>query len=244
MDFEIKNGYIQKAGYPSLKNISLEGYFTNGNMQNNTTTSVDIRKFHAETEQSSVDISGTLNNLDRIQYKIDSKMDLELSEFKKYIPDTLVQDVRGRILGRLSTKGVLPDSIGNDFVDYVLDRSQLDLTLNGLFLTVDSSLSIDSLSGQLAYDLHHLSARRLLVSLPSYGINITNASFDTRLSGKISDPSKLAVDINSFRVRANNSVFYGSVNVQNLKSPAFNVNSNMRLDLSEIKKNASGHTGK
>jgi len=235
MEVGMKKGYMQKAGYPSIKNISLAGNLTNGKMRNNSTTSIRIRKFHAETNESSVDMSGTLNNLDRIQYKISSDMELELGEFKDYIPDTIIADARGQILARLVTKGVLPDSVGNDFFDYVLDRSQMDLTLNNLFLALDSSLSIDSLSGQLAYDLHHITIRNLHVNVPFYKININNASFDAQLSGKLSEPTKLGIDLKSFQVKSAGSAFYGAAEIQNLEAPEFNITANIRMNLSEMK---------
>lgn len=233
MEFEMKKGFLQIAGYPSLKNISIAGYLTNGIMRNNTTTSVNIRKFHAETDKSSVDMSGILNNLDRIQYKINSDMVIELGEFKKFIPDSMMQDATGQIRAKLSTKGVLPDSIGNDFIDYLLETSQMDLNLNNLFLVLDSTLSLDSLSGKLAYNLHHITLRNLHVNIPLYQININNASFDAQFSGNLSDPSNLGIDIKSYQFRTNSSAFYGSAEIQNLKAPEFNITSNFKLNLSE-----------
>ncbi len=235
MDFAMKKGSVVMAGYPSVKNISLAGYATNGKMRSNKTTSISIKKLHAETDQSSLDMSGILNNLDHVQYKIKSDITIELGEFKDYIPDTIIAGARGQIRARLSTKGILPDSIGSDFVDYALDRSQLDLTLNNLFLTVDSTLSLDSLSGQLAYDLHHITIRNLHVDVPFYKLNINNASFDAQFSGKISEPVKLGIDLKSFQVKSGGSAFYGAAEIQNLEAPEFNITANIRLNLSEMK---------
>jgi len=235
MNVVMKNGYIQMAGYPALKNISFTGYLTNGKMMNNKTTSVTIRKFHAETGKSSVDMSFSLNNLDLKQYKINADIEIDLGEFKEYIPDTVISDAKGQLRARLAAKGVFPDSIGNDFIDYLLETSQLDLTFNNLFLALDPTLSLGSLSGQLVYELHHITARDLHLNIPFYRININNASFDARLSGKLSEPSNLGIDLKSFQVKADSCVFYGSAKIQNLKSPEFNITSNIKLNLSEIK---------
>jgi hypothetical protein len=235
MEFEMKKGFLQIAGYPSLKNISIAGYLTNGIMRNNTTTTVNIRKFHAETDKSSVDMSGILNNLDRIQYKINSDMVIELGEFKEFIPDSMMQDATGQIRAKLSTKGVLPDSVGPDFIDYFLETSQLELNLNNLFLALDSNLSLDALSGKLTYDLNHITARYLHVGVPLYHINIKNASFDAQLSGKLSEPSNLEIDLKSYQFRTDSSAFYGSVKIQNLEAPEFKLTSNFKLNLSETK---------
>ncbi len=235
MQFRMRKGKIQMADYPSLKNIDITGNLTNGEMKNNTTTSVNVTKFHAETDQSSVDMSGTLNNLDRIHYNISTNMVIELGEFKQFIPDSILQDAEGQILVKLATNGVLPDSIGSDFVDYALDRSRLDLTLNNLFLVLDSTLSLDSLSGRLTYDLHHTTARNIHINVPKYRININNTSFDASLSGKVSDPLSLGIDVKSYRIRTDSSIFYGSVKIQNSEAPEFDLASNIRLNLKEIK---------
>ena len=234
MDVAMKNGYIQIVGYPSLENISFSGYLTNGKMRNNKTTSVTIRKFHAETRKSSVDISFSLKNLDRKQYKINSSIEIDLGEFKEYIPDTIISDAKGQLRARLAAKGVFPDSVGNDFIDYLLKTSQLNLTFNNLFLALDSTLSLDSLSGQLAYDLHHITARDLHLNIPFHRININNTSFDAQMSGKLSEPSNLGIDLKSFQVRTDSCVFYGSAKIQNLKAPEFNITSNIKLNLREI----------
>jgi hypothetical protein len=235
MEFTMKKGSIVMTGYPPVKNISLAGSATNGKMRNNKTTSVSIKEFHAETGRSSIDISGKLNNLDRIQYNFNSDLVIDLGEFKELIPDSIMQDARGQILARLITKGVVPDSVGNDFVDYVLDRSRLDVTLNNLYLRLDSSLFLDSLSGELTYDLHHVTVSDLHVNVPLYKVNINNTSFDARLSGKVSEPSNLGIGLNSFQVRTGSSAFYGSATIRNLEAPEFNITGNIRLNLGEIK---------
>jgi hypothetical protein len=235
MDVAMKNGYIQIAGYPYLKNISFIGYLTNGKMMNNKTTSINIRTFHAETVNSSFDMSFSLKDLDRKQYKISAGIETDLNEFREYIPDTVIYDAKGQLLAHIDAKGVFPDSIGSDFIDYLLESSQLDLEFNNLSLTFSPDFSFDSLSGQLVYDLHHITARDLHLYIPSNRINIKNASFDARLSGKISDLSNLGIDLKSFQAKTDSSVFYGSAKVRNLKAPVFNIAGNVKLNLKEIK---------
>jgi len=92
---------------PILENISFAGYLTNGKMRNNKTTSVTVSKLHAETRMSSVDMSFSLENPDRIQYKIRAGIETDLSEFRDYIPDTVISDAKGQLSARIDTKGVL-----------------------------------------------------------------------------------------------------------------------------------------
>ncbi len=235
MDVSMKNGYIQMADYPSLRNISFTGHLTNGKMMNNKTTSITISNLHAEAGKSSIDMSFSLENLDRKQYRISSGFEIDLDELSEYIPDTIIYDVKGRLRARLDAKGVFPDSVGKDFIDYLLETSQLDLAFTNLSLAFSPSMSIDSINGQLAYDLHHITARGLQLNIPSYRININNASFDARLSGKLSEQSNLGIDLKSFQARTDSSVLYGSAKIRNLKAPVFSINSNIKLNLGEIK---------
>ncbi len=235
MNFALKKGYVQVAGYPSVKNISVTGDFTNGEKKSNKTTAINIRKFHAETNHSSLDISGILNNLDRIHYQINSGLLIDLAEFKKFIPDSLMQDVRGIIFAKVITKGVVPDSIGDDFIDYVLNRTQADMTLNNLYLKLDSALSINSLSGRLGYDLNHITIRNLKMNVPLYKVNITNVSLDAQFSGKLSDPLKMGIDLKSFQLKTDSCMLYCSAKIQNFEAPEFDFKGNIRLNLNEIK---------
>ncbi|UCH13370.1 MAG: AsmA family protein [Bacteroidales bacterium] len=234
MNVTMNNGYLQMTGYPYLENMSFTGYLTNGKLMNSKTTRISIRNFHGETGSSSVDMSFSLNNLDRKQYKINSGFEIDLGEFKKYIPDTVIYNAKGRLRGRLDTKGAFPDSLGSDFIDYLLETSQLDLALTDLSLAINPSFSIDSLSGLVTYDLHHITARDLRMNIPSLPININNASFDTRLSGKLSEPSNLGIDFKSFQAKTDSCAFYGTAKINNLKAPRFNITGNIKLNLNEI----------
>jgi hypothetical protein len=234
MEIEMKNGTMQNVGYPSLKNISFAGTLTNGKLRNNKTTSATFRKFHAETGQSKVDMTFSLNNLDRLHYKVNSDIEIDLVDFKEYIPDSIVSDAKGQIIARIATKGVLPDTVGNDFIDYVLETSQLELNANNLFIALDSTLSLDSLSGHLAYELNHVTARDFKVNIPTYKMHIKSTSFDAILSGKPSQPASFGIDLKSYQIRTDSCAVYGSAKVQNLNAPEYNITSSIKLNLNEV----------
>jgi hypothetical protein len=234
MDFKMDNGTIHKVGYPDLKNISFDGSFTNGKMKSNKTTDVDLKNFHIETEMSKVNMSFSLKNLDRIQYRLNSYIEADLSEFNDYIPDTIISDMKGQIKVKFDTKGILPDSIKNDFIDYLLETSMADITFNNLFIAVDSTLSLDSLSGHLAYELNHITARDFRANVPIYKIHINNTSFDAELTGKPSRLASFGIELKSYQVRTDSCAVYGSAKIQNLNAPEYYITSNIRLNLSEL----------
>jgi len=234
MEFGMENGIFQEAGYPILKNISFKGYLTNGKLHNNKTTSVDFSKFHAETDKSRVDTKFSIKNLDHIQYSMNSDIEADLTDFKNFIPDSVLHEAKGQIGFKFATNGVLPDSVKYDFMDYVLKTSQMELTLKNLYLAVNSSLSLDSLSGHLKYESNHLTAQDLKVKIPSYKINVRKADLDVYLSGKPSQIATLGIDLKSFMLKTDKSTFAGVAKIKNIKAPEFNMTSNIKLDLNEI----------
>jgi len=235
INVKLKDGTLQSNSYPSLNNISFSGYLTNGKLRNNKTTSASFSKFHAETGKSSIDMSFNLNNLNRIHYKINSDIDIDLADFKKLIPDTVISDAKGHIRATLATKGILPDTIGNGFIDYVLQTSTLNMALNNLYLTFDSTLSLNSLSGNFAYKLNRITADNINVNIPNYKVNIINTSFDAILSGKPSQPSTFGIDLKSFLVNTDSCSASGSLKIKGLKFPEYTISSNIRLNMDEVK---------
>jgi hypothetical protein len=233
MQFSLKNGTIQYADYPFFKNISFDGSFTNGKERSDQTTAIDLQKFHAETEQSTVDLSLSLKDLKKIQYKINTDIKIDLREFKNLLPASVVSDARGKIQTKFSTNGILPDSIRADFVDYLLETSQLEMNFDKV-ACLTSGIPVDSLSGHFSYDLNHFFVRDLRVHLPSYKLDVRSASFDGQFSGALSKPSSIGIDLKSFQIKTEKSVFYGSANIQKLSAPEFNLTSTLRLNLNEI----------
>ncbi|MBN1597838.1 MAG: AsmA family protein [Bacteroidales bacterium] len=233
-DITINNGLVKYADYPALRNISLNVHGTNGKEKNNKTTSIIVRKFHAETERSNLDISASIRNLDRIQYNITSDININLGDFTEFIPDTVLLEAKGRLRAIFKSKGIIPDCLGRDFTDYLLDRSQLDLTLNNVFIELDSTLTFNSISGQITYDLHNIIARDFQLILPKYKMNVNNMSFDAQLSGKISEPAEMGIDMKSYQIKTDSCAVYGSLNMKNLKIPEYSLMSNMKINLGEI----------
>ncbi|MCG8701878.1 MAG: AsmA family protein, partial [Bacteroidales bacterium] len=202
--------------------------------RNNQSSVLSIEQFHAETNMSEIDASGKVRNFDKIQYSLGTSLEVETSEFQSYIPDSALQSIDGKIGISLKTKGSLPDSINVKYADYLLKNSELDLDLKGINIQLDSSLAIDSLRGKLTYDLHHVTAQDIALQIPLYDLNITNTSFDTKISGKVSSPSSLGIQTKSFRIETGNSKFYGDIDLQNLETPNYQLNSTLQINLEDF----------
>ena len=104
MNVAMVNGNLNTSDYPMLKNINFIGYITNGILNNNQTTSLDFKTFHFETDQSKFDIEFSVQDIDHPKYNVKTNLEIVLSEFKDFIPDSTAQNVSGRINASLSTK--------------------------------------------------------------------------------------------------------------------------------------------
>ncbi|TAJ14756.1 AsmA family protein [Marinilabiliaceae bacterium JC017] len=235
VSFAMKNGAVVTAQYPKVKNISFGGQMTNGDLRNNKTTSIVFDKFHFETEQSKGDVSFSVRDIDQLKYDVTTNLQLNLEEFETFIPDTVVQNVNGQINASLSTKGVLPDSIGDDFIDYLLNTSRATIDLSDLNVKMDSALSIDSLSGQLVYLPGQIQVNNVKAEVPAYHVNIKNTSMDALWSGSVTQLQTMGVDVKAFHLETDSCLFTGSGMVQDLERPGYRMNGKAKLCLDEIK---------
>ncbi len=235
LNLTMQEGEVQTTEYPELKNISFNLNATNGNGQNEETTEIDIERFHFETENSKGDINLSFENLNHPEYDIKSDLNLNISDFRLLIPDSLIQDISGNIKAQLTTRGVLPDSINSDFFEYLLQTTRAKVTLSDFNVTMDSLPPVKSFSGTFNYHPGQLNASMLNVSIPDYHVNIKNSSFNTLLSGKLTRPEATVIDIKSFIFNTDSSCFTGSAFIQNLKTPSYKLNIEIKLNLSEIR---------
>ncbi len=235
LDLAMLNGNLNTTDYPMLKNINFIGHITNGILNNNQTTSLDFKTFHFETDQSKFDIEFSLQDIDHPKYNVKTNLEIVLSEFKDFIPDSVAQNVSGRINASLSTKGQLPDSISSDFIDYLMETSRADIDIRNLNADLDSSLSIKSFSGQVAYKPKSIALSNLYASIPSYKVNIKNSSLKASIVGKLSQPNSMAINFSTIRFIANGIELNGKAKVRDLENPQYDLNTILKLDLEQVK---------
>ncbi len=235
LNIGMTGGNIVTYEYPALKNISFNGDITNGILRNNKTTQIDFSSLRFETAKSKFNFSFSVLDLDNIKYKLKTNMNINVAEFSSFIPDSTVQYVDGNISASLSTSGQLPDSINDDFTDYVLARTRLNVKLSNFNIDVDSSLSIKGLSAQMAYKPNNFKLSNFNVSVPAYKVNLNNTSMDVGFTGSIQNTAAMNIDLRSYHIELDSSVISGSAKIQNLDNPTYDFNSNIKLNLAEIK---------
>ena len=235
LTINFQNGSVATNNYPKLKNISFSGKITNGILRNNRSTQVDFSSFRFETEQSKFDVAFSVLDLDHPKYDIKTDMEINISEFADFIPDSLIQYIDGNIKASFSTKGELPDSIGDDFIDYVMANSRANIKLVNFNVDLDSSLSVKNFSSKLAYKPNSFKVSDLNISIPAYKIRLKNTSFDANLKGSINNTSEMILDLKSYHIETDSSEFNGSAWVTNFDNPSYKFTSNIKLNLDEVK---------
>jgi hypothetical protein len=235
LNIEMKKGSVEIQDYPALKNMAFKGTLTNGLMQNNKTTQVDFKAFHAETEQSKFDVAFKIVDIDHPTYEVKTDMEITVQEFKDFIPDSLLKSIEGVVSASIYTKGQLPDSIGDDFVDYIAANSSATITFKNFNINLDDTLIINSFSAGLIYAPNLFKINNLSVSVPAYKVHLKNTSLDTKILGKLSNPKSLDLDIKKLHIETNKSKFDFAGRVKNPENPEYKVQTHFSLNLEEVK---------
>lgn len=232
--FNLSEGYFQYQDYPSMNHISLKGKATNGKQQNNATTSIDIDLLKFQTANSKVNLTGKLKNLNRPNYSLNSTIDLDLNEIAAFIPDTLLQSLEGRVNAVISTKGVLPDSISDEYIHSVLANTKVSLQLLDVNASVDSSLVVNQINAQIKYQPNKITINQLNANIPLYNLNLKNVN--AGLIGDISKPDSLDIRFNNLLASIQNSNIELSGTIKNPMAPDYSISGQVNLNLEEIQK--------
>ena len=235
LSIELQNGNIVTADYPELKNISFSGKLTNGILRNNQSSQVDFSSLHFETKQSKFNIAFSVIDIDNPKYDITTDMEINIADFSDFIPDSLIQNINGNVKAKLSTKGELPDSIDDNFVDYIMANTQTNISLANLNIVVDSSLSIKNLSSKFSYNANNFNVRNLNIVIPAYNLTLKNTSLNADFDGSINNTSEMSLNLKSYHIETKQSEINGNAQIKNLDNPNYKLASNIKLNLDEVK---------
>jgi len=144
--------------------------------------------------------------------------------------------LNGKVKVKLSTSGVMPDSATDAFINDALAHSVADVTLADVDALSGSLPGIRALSGRIVYKPGSIKVNELNVLVPKYNANVRNSSFTALLSGVLTDPSKTAVDIQSFLILTDSCRLEGRASISNLTAPGFSVDANVDLNLKELER--------
>ncbi len=233
--FNLKNGQLAIDELPEVKSAQLAGSYTNGEEQNNATTKLLIDTLYLASGGSWVNVNGQVTNLDRIKYTFQSDVLLNLSDVKPFVPDSLVNRLKGQVRMQMATNGVMPDSFNVAFADYLLARTNCQLNLNNVAIEMDSLVNLSNLSGQLSYQPNSLKVDSLKLQLPDYHLKLANVNLLARYSGELTNIPSLGLSIEGLDVHTAKSHVKGQLSFSNPERPAYAIDADAAIDLAEMK---------
>ncbi len=236
IDFEINlnKGFIKSKDYTTVKRLDFEGKISNGSQRNNKTASASFKTFHAETETSTADLTFSIVNLEKPIYNIQSKLKINIEEFRDFIPDSIIQNISGDLIAEISTNGQMPDSIDDNFINHIIRNTSAKADFSNLQIEIDS-LHINDLSGSLNYTPKQLAVANLNVKIPEWELQLMNSSIKTEFTGEVTKPQELVIHLKSFYTESPQGSFWGSAKIVNPEHPEFIADAGAKINLAELK---------
>jgi len=231
----LHNGNVAMADYPTVNDIYLSAFYTNGNLRNNETTQLTLDTLAFASRKSKGLFSGSITNLDHIKYKVNSELNLNLAELLNHMPDSILEELSGEVNLQYSTHGQLPDKFDDAFTDYLLERSKVQVQLKQVGAKLDSSLHLSDWNGVLTYANKAFNLKKLNGHIPNYPLSITNGTIKGKFRGSISKLSSLKIDLSEFDVATLSSRISGSMKLSNPEHPNYSITTTALIDLAEFK---------
>lgn len=236
--YDLANASAQYDEYPLANNINLSGTATNGKKKNNQTTAINLKLFEADFSGNHIQLAGQFSNLNRLNYSIQSSLDLNLTQSKALIPNEDIKKLNGMVSAVISTKGTLPDSINNKFIESAIQNTKLSLDLANVDVLMDSVPEIRKLNAKLKFSDNHLSLSGLDIYIPEYEEHLINTSAEVSFKGQYTNPESLDIKVPHFNISTTENNIKGSASVCDLKEVTYNITSALDLKLAKLKKYA------
>ena len=233
-NFSFSQGALKTSEYPEIKQMAFKGSATNGHLQNNSTTSLNLESFTAQTAQSEFQLQAKVLNIDQPIYQLHSKGTVNLEEFQSFIPEEDVKSINGQVKWEVGTKGELPSEIGDDFTDYAMARTWANISLNDINVNVDDTMQVENLSADFTYRPEQLTLQHMETKLPGYELQIQNTSADLHFTGSVNDVDNMAVDLKQFHLEFDQSSLDLQASLSNLTDPDYQFDGELRLNLADL----------
>jgi hypothetical protein len=136
-----------------LKNLDVEGTFSNGLYNNRQTSVFQLLKFNGKFESGIFSLQGKL--VDLLKPKIDVKgvIDFELNEFIKFLQIDTFEIFDGLVGGTFACKGNLPRAEHIRFSDFQCDSLTGNFSLKNVNVKLkDSNYKLNALNGLISVD--------------------------------------------------------------------------------------------
>lgn len=234
LDFVFTNGGVKYGDYPAIRGLELQLFATNGSLNANSTTAVDLKQLSFDFGGNLVQLSGKFSNLDRLRYVIQSKMKLNLATLKPLLPPGTLADLGGSLNAQFSTNGTLPDSIDDQFIEKALHASRLNLQMSKIKVSMDSVITAQGISGTFSYNKKAIALQDFVIDLPEYDVSLDQSSIEASWKGNVMKPESLSIDIPTFYLSASGQTIKGKAKVVNPMKPTFELDTEIGLVLADL----------
>ncbi len=236
LNLQLQNGAFSTTKYPEIKHLSFSVAAGNGALRNNASTYINVKKLNLATAGSNLAFNSKVTNLDRLVYHFRGKGDVFIDEFKDFIPEETLKSISGRLAFELSTAGEMPTEIGDNFADYLMERTDLNLAVQELNCELDDTLSIEHFSAELAYSKNRLHVEHLAVDVPTYDVELRNSAVDVTINGSMNDMDNMACVINKLHLEWGGNSLNLQASVSNMTKPDYILAAKTSLDLADLQK--------
>ncbi|MCU4162971.1 AsmA family protein [Carboxylicivirga caseinilyticus] len=224
---------LSALDYPSIKDLTTEISFTNGNQRSMASSELEIKKLQVKTNQSSVNLTARVINFDHPVYSFQTQANILLDEFNHLVPQDLKTNIGGRVNAALTNSGSLPDSVTMSYINESLNRSTLNLTMTNLFVEMDSVINLQNMNGSASYHNQTFQFEDISCQLPDYKMDIAPSSLKGKYIGSIDNIDQLAVDLESFDLNANKSSLSGNAYFKNGQKPYYQTKTEAEINLKD-----------
>ncbi|PLX04077.1 MAG: hypothetical protein C0595_04700 [Marinilabiliales bacterium] len=235
----LKDIGVKTTNYPQIESLNLIAKLSNGEKTDMSDASIDITNLNIKSPKSSLDLNGSFSNLYKPKYKFTSNMDIKLEEFAQFIPDSLAKYPLGNITASIQTNGILRDEINDNFIDNILNNTNLSVSLKDVSALLTDSLYLHNINAEFNYSPlltgdKKIALTKFYLKSEQLNLDIKNSSVVASLTGNYSDLSKANLNLESYRLESGNNLISGKGQFKNLDNPDYEFNSTIVLNLEEL----------
>lgn len=236
VDFGLKKGVLETKQYPKIKRLDIDGKISVPNPNYLATTSVNIRSFNLETENSRANLTLTLKNPNKPLYNIQGEMHVTLDEFAGLLPDSTLSELSGVVDAKFYTKGKMPEYIDVNSSDYFMDNTGFTLNLININAGVDTVNYVKGFNAEVTFKPgKELTVSNLSLQLPAYKVNLKDGLLKVKVFGQVSALDKIDVRVDTVHIAMGNSSFSSRLKFKNLNNPVFRCDGRLYVDLDEVR---------
>lgn len=149
-----------------------------GDVMNPDSLDLEIPGFRLAMSEGSIAGNATVKGLDKIKFYAVMKLDTELRNLRRYIPDSLVYDMSGKIQGRVRARSQITlDKITPQLIDVFYDKTRVELKLKNISLDMpDTVMNVEKLSGDIEMNSQFVRIKELKGSWHGMDFKVPSAS--------------------------------------------------------------------